>query len=170
MLIRDIDLTGAVSESGNKSEIIALLMNDDRIVMASGMHTLNTNTKYVMVSKLYDHGDCSMLDTIKASDITAAIVMPREYGNLDEVSVTPDVWVLMHIAGWILRKTYRNIITLRGTIGSSELGMHTRTSENIGIAAFVRPEYPHYALVLTSDGKTIDGVFYRRGDGTFSLA
>ncbi len=71
---------------------------------------------------------------------------------------------------YVQRQGYTRKVFVRGTVGWTEIGMHTRKTEHTGIVAFLRPDSNYYAWVLLHDGSWIHGVFHRFNDGGFSVA
>lgn len=93
---------------------------------------------------------------------------PETYVNLDGVAVTLDGYNLQRFND-IWQRGYMRADSLRGKVGCSELGVHTRTTEKAGIMALVSSS-GNYAYVLLEDGTWLDGCYTRFADGSFSVA
>jgi hypothetical protein len=78
---------------------------------------------------------------------------------------TPDIEYYIKVM-----RGYSEEVEVHGSMGHSELGIHTRKADVPAVKAFCRPGDYNYAYVLLEDGTWIDGCFHRFADGTFSLS
>lgn len=95
--------------------------------------------------------------------------MPTTFTNLDGLTVTTNESADHYIA-YLKSQGYTREIALRGKVGWSELGLHTRKHEHVGIVAFVREDRQTYAYVILNDGSFLDGSFHLFESGEFSLS
>lgn len=111
-------------------------------------------------------------DAGKPAPVPAPIQVKDEWTNLDGVKVKVGPATLQYINYLMKEKGYTVEKALRGTVGYSELAMHTRNAERIGIVAFLHPKGYGYAYVLMDDGNVLDGCFYSppEWDGKFSVS
>lgn len=93
-------------------------------------------------------------------------VLGERFTSLDGITAAPPAWRV----AWLRESGYVQTIPARGTLGSSELCMHTRTDGMGVVAVLVRPENPHYAYAVLADGSLLDGIYHRFDDGTISIS
>ena len=116
----------------------------------------------------YDPNLCS-IDLAEAYEFK---LIYHNYVNLDGVGVVVNWRDEQYIKEYVKEMFgYTYVVQLRGVLGCTELGLHTRTANKVGIVAFTRPNEPGTgAYVLLDDGKIIGGSFHLFPDNTFSLA
>ena len=89
--------------------------------------------------------------------------------NLDGIQAQPSAYTLDYLKS-IVNRGYSREVMVRGTVGYSELGMHTRKADRVGIVAFCRPDSDSYAYVLLDDGSVLDGCFHLFESHAFTLS
>jgi len=90
------------------------------------------------------------------------------FTNLDgeEVKVGPGADYYIR---YLLEQEWIAVVQCRGTLGATELAMHTRKVDHRPIVAFLQPGGTNYAYVLLHDGSILDGCFHQFEDGSNPL-
>jgi hypothetical protein len=94
----------------------------------------------------------------------------KVYTNLDGVSVTLEPTMQGYVEYIKKERGYSREVQVRGVVGHSELGMHTRKANVIGVVALLRPGSDYFAYVILADGSILDGCWCQHSDGTFSVS
>ena len=138
----------------------------------------------VQAAAFYDQGDMNTWEytygqpltfgqhTVACGDWCAKLLAKLDPSDtlisLDGRVADPAPWQLDYLNGR-LTNGYPRVVALKGKVGFSELGMHTRTADQQGIIALANPKLT-YAYVLLADNTIIDGCLTLFPDGRFSLS